>query len=84
MAELTKAQLKTLADIARWPTVARVRFPTGEALRRAGMVTRYTVYAVGADFANRDGVHEQWRGEPKAQHEWDLTSAGRRALEERS
>ena len=79
MAKLTKAQAKALRDINRTET-PRMRFPTGEALRRAGLVTRETDILVGRDYGNADGVFLQWRGDPAEYHRWYLTPAGRAAL----
>ena len=82
MTKLTKAQLSTLDEIARWqqPTV---RFQTGEALRRKGLVERITVYEIGWDFADQKGVHPQSRhAEPRLAHRWAITRAGRLALQD--
>ena len=78
--KLTKAQWKALSDISEYDR-PRVRFPTGEVLRKAGLVSRETDILVGRDYANSDGVWPQWRGEPTAYHSWYLTTAGRLALQ---
>lgn len=83
MRKLTKAQIETLKHIERWGYSTRIKFHVGEALRRRGLVTRYTTYIVRAIFANADGEHEQYNRpaeNPIVSHEWDLTKAGRRAL----
>ena len=82
MAEkLTKAQLEALKSIGR-SSRPRLRFPTGEALRKAGLVERETYHVVARDYANQAGVFPQWRGDETAFHEWWLTPAGRAALNE--
>ncbi len=81
MAKLTKAQWKALADIDRYER-PRMRFPTGEALRKAGLVTRETDILIGRDYANDEGVIPQWRGGPYEFHSWYLTPAGRAALQD--
>jgi hypothetical protein len=82
MAErLTKAQEAALLSIDRYAD-SRIRFPTGEALRKAGLVTRETSYVVAREFGNRDGVWSQWEGPATPWHYWYLTEAGRAALNE--
>lgn len=72
--------MEALRDIGR-SARARVRFPTGEVLRRAGLVDRETSFVVAREYANQDGVWPQWRGDETPYHEWWLTPAGRLALE---
>ena len=76
---LTKAQRSALGEIERFK-YPQVAFPTGEALRRRGLVERHTTYETGWDFASKDGVVPQWRGPGRARHEWFITPAGRAAL----
>src|ERR1043165_189648 len=52
-------------------------FAAAEGLRKRGLVSRYTRYVVGTDWADERGVHSQWRQEkPMRQHEWYSTAAG--------
>lgn len=80
--KLTDAQVRALSAIARHPR-SRINFSVGEALRKRGLVTRYTTYSILAHFANESGVHVQYRRDPDcamAIHEWELTKAGRALL----
>lgn len=83
MGKLTKAQWGALRRIKEYDAPS-IRFPTGEALRKAGLVERETDILVGRDYANADGVWPQWRGEPQEYHRWYLTPAGRAALTKES
>jgi hypothetical protein len=75
--KLTGPMLDALDAISRGVT-CRVRFQTGEALRKRGLVSRSTELVIGRDYADADGVHEQWRSEvPYEFHEWYLTVEGR-------
>lgn len=76
---LSATQWKALAEIDKYER-PRIRFPTGEVLRKAGLVSRETDILVGRDYADKNGVWVQWRGEPKPYHSWYLTPAGRAAL----
>jgi hypothetical protein len=76
---LTKAQGEALQRI-EFHTRHPIRFSTGEALRKAGLVTRETLHVVGRDYANQDGVWPQWQGATSLYHEWYLTNAGRACL----
>lgn len=52
-------------------------FQSAEILRKRGLVNRYTTYVTGADWADSNGVTEQYRNKtPKPEHEWWLTQAG--------
>jgi hypothetical protein len=73
---LTKAQIYALVEIERGNHPS-VRFQTGEALRRKGMVERLTTSEVSWSYADRNGEREQWSGPPRKRHEWFLTSVGR-------
>lgn len=77
--KLTGTQWKALADINKYER-PRMRFATGEVLRRAGLVSRETDILVGRDYADQNGVWAQWRGEPQPFHSWFLTPKGRAAL----
>jgi hypothetical protein len=75
---LTEAMLRELRHLDRMTGPSyHIKFRTGEALRRRGLAERYTYYVVGADWANEDGVHEQYRHtKPRPLHEWSITPAG--------
>lgn len=62
-----------------------IRFATGEAMRRLGLLTRTTLFVLGSETADEQGVYTQWRNparKPRACHEWHFTpkaiEAGRR------
>lgn len=83
MSKLTDAQINALKSIEKWGYSTRVNFKVGEALRKRGLVTRYTTYSVRAVFATKDGEHDQYNhspDDPVISHEWDITPAGRSAL----
>jgi hypothetical protein len=81
--KLTEAMRRGLALLASGEWGANnIRFTVGEALRKRGLAERYTTYVVGADFADKDGVHVQYRQDDSlARHEWWITPAGRAVLD---
>jgi len=82
MVELTKAQWRELRHAATCSGgTNNLKYFIGESLRKKGYLERYTTYLTGADFADRDGVHCQFRGS-HTRHEWWITNAGRAALSE--
>lgn len=78
---LTEAQLRELKRIDLYGSYNNLNYFVGESLRKRGLVERYTTYLIGADYADKAGVHQQFRGN-HTHHEWFLTEGGRAALKE--
>jgi hypothetical protein len=56
-----------------------LRFQTGEAMRRRGLLHRVTTYVQKLEFADAKGVHckYEWpKAHPRASHEWTFTAEG--------
>ena len=59
--------------------VWRMRFRTGEALRKLGLLNRSSIYILKREDADADGVYSITlfpRAAPKAHHEWTVTPTG--------
>lgn len=84
--KLTEAQLKALAAVESSPgQITWHRRQTLEALRRRGLVSRYTHFSIRAEWACGSDVTEQWRlptNAPRPIDDWEITPAGRTALEQ--
>jgi hypothetical protein len=62
-----------------------LNYQRAEGLRRRGYLERDTLYAVGRDYADHRGVHEQFRSPtPVKYHDWYLTDKGAQAIEAHS
>ncbi|MGX9443897.1 hypothetical protein ACWX0K_15145 [Nitrobacteraceae bacterium UC4446_H13] len=80
--KLTEVQRKALITVDRSPgQIAWHRRSTLEALRRRGLVARYTHFSIRAEWACGTEIVEQWRVPSQRPHDWEITPAGRAALE---
>lgn len=80
---LSGAQIFALRCIDKYGARTHIKFNVGEALRKRGLVTRYTTYSIRAVYASSHGEHEQYVKSPEAPvvfHEWKITKAGHAAL----
>lgn len=81
--KMSEAMWKALRAVEQGSYMVRShRFPTLEALRKRGLVERYTTFVSRAWFADKDGEHKQHITPGKC-HEWWLTPAGTMALRAR-
>lgn len=76
---LSKTMREALSYVERGVLCPPASFRTLEALRRRGLVTRYTIYSIGADYFEADSKTPQYRNrskEPYQIHEWAITNKG--------
>lgn len=84
MAKLSPAMLKELRRFTVVHSITSMNFSTGEALRRRGLLHRYTEHITYTEHASDTVSTGVWpsRKSPMVRHEWWLTTAGRAALQE--
>jgi hypothetical protein len=84
--KLTEAQRKALITVDCLPgQTTWHRRSTLEALRRRGLVARYTHFSIRAEWACGTEIVEQWRvpsQRPQPIDDWEITDLGRAALEQ--
>ncbi len=82
MGKLSRTMFKHLLHLGTANGRPYVPFATGEALRRRGLVTRYTEHVTYAEHASTEIRSGKWpsRSKPMIRHEWWMTPAGRAAL----
>lgn len=83
--KLSRAMLGALHQMQDHYGSQRVKFNTGEALRKRGLCARLSTYVVRREYVEREHTTQQFPEDisaknPVVWHEWYITADGKRAL----
>lgn len=82
MKPLSNSQIEALKHLDKYNKF-HGRFSTGESLRKLGYAERYTAYCIYAEYADKNGVNQQYKATAKNPHpvtDWYITAEGYEAL----